>query len=146
MLQAFFPFSKMVFSLPVKKINFLLTCFQFGHVQSMFLLQIVKISAKHDGTNNASKLKNYCSFDFFVVLGCVVSHLLAIAVKSRVGLQGPLVVRCMLLYNENSVKTCKKGLHYFNPLPDDKILDWSKLKQIAEILTCIEMKNKCHIG
>ena len=26
--------------------------------------------------------------------------------------------------------------HGFNPLPDDKILDWSKLKQIA----------KCHIG
>ena len=26
----------------------------------------------------------------------------------------------------------------FNPLPDDKILDWSKLKQIAdEILKCI---------
>ena len=33
-------------------------------------------------------------------------------------------------------------LHYgswsFNPLPDDKILDWSKLKQIADnILKCI---------
>ena len=27
----------------------------------------------------------------------------------------------------------------FNPLPDDKILDWSKLKQIAnDILKCIE--------
>ena len=27
---------------------------------------------------------------------------------------------------------------YFNPLPDDKILDWSKLKQIAnDILKCI---------
>ena len=26
----------------------------------------------------------------------------------------------------------------FNPLPDDKILDWSKLKQIADdILKCI---------
>ena len=24
-----------------------------------------------------------------------------------------------------------------NPLPDDKILDWSKLKQIADILKCI---------
>ena len=28
-----------------------------------------------------------------------------------------------------------------NPLPDDKILDWSKLKQIA-----FKMKNKCYIG
>ena len=27
----------------------------------------------------------------------------------------------------------------FNPLPDDKILDWSKSKQIADdILTCFE--------
>ena len=27
----------------------------------------------------------------------------------------------------------------FNPLPDDKILDWSKFKQIAEnILKCIQ--------
>ena len=26
---------------------------------------------------------------------------------------------------------------FFNPLPDDKILDWSKLKQIADILKCI---------
>ena len=25
----------------------------------------------------------------------------------------------------------------FNPLSDDKILDWSKLKQIADILKCI---------
>ena len=37
-----------------------------------------------------------------------------------------------------------------NPLPDDKILDGPKLKQIADdILKCIEkleMKNKCHIG
>ena len=30
-------------------------------------------------------------------------------------------------------------LEFFNPgwLPDDKILDWSKLKQIADILKCI---------
>ena len=28
---------------------------------------------------------------------------------------------------------------YFNPLPDEKILDWSKLKEIADdILKCIE--------
>ena len=25
----------------------------------------------------------------------------------------------------------------FNPLPDDKILDWFKLKQIADVLKCI---------
>ena len=31
------------------------------------------------------------------------------------------------------------------PLPDKKILDWSKLKEIADdILKCIE--NMCHIG
>ena len=28
---------------------------------------------------------------------------------------------------------------YFNPLPDEKVLDWSKLKEIADdILKCIE--------
>ena len=28
--------------------------------------------------------------------------------------------------------------YFFNPLPDDKILDWSKLEQIADdILECI---------
>ena len=32
----------------------------------------------------------------------------------------------------------------FNPLPDDKILDWSKLKQIADNI--LKMKNKCHMG
>ena len=32
----------------------------------------------------------------------------------------------------------KSSYSPFNPLPDDKILDWSKLKQIAEyILQCI---------
>ena len=36
--------------------------------------------------------------------------------------------------------------HCFNSLPDDKILDWSKLKQIADaILSAFKMKNKCHI-
>ena len=30
------------------------------------------------------------------------------------------------------------SLFFFNPLPDDKDLDWSKLKQIADdILKCI---------
>ena len=29
--------------------------------------------------------------------------------------------------------------HIFNPLPDDKILDWYKMKQIADdILKCIQ--------
>ena len=33
-----------------------------------------------------------------------------------------------------------------NPLPDEKILDWSKLKEISDgILKCIESE-KCHIG
>ena len=32
----------------------------------------------------------------------------------------------------------RKLMVMFNPLPDDKILDWSKLKQIADvILKCI---------
>ena len=35
---------------------------------------------------------------------------------------------------------------YFNSLPDDKILDWSRLKRIADdILKCTKMKNKYHI-
>ena len=33
----------------------------------------------------------------------------------------------------------------FNPLPDDKILDWFKLKQIADE-SAFKMKNKCHTG
>ena len=32
----------------------------------------------------------------------------------------------------------------FNPLIDDKILDWSKLKQIADISKCILNESKCH--
>ena len=32
-----------------------------------------------------------------------------------------------------------KNLFSLNPLPDDKVLDWSKLKQIADgILKCIQ--------
>ena len=35
-------------------------------------------------------------------------------------------------------KSCKLAFIHFNPLPDDKILDWFKLKQIAdETLKCI---------
>ena len=35
-----------------------------------------------------------------------------------------------------------------NTLTDEKILDWSKLKQIADnfLMCIIEMKNKCQIG
>ena len=33
-----------------------------------------------------------------------------------------------------------------NPLPDDKILDWSKLKQIADILKRIENEQEDHDG
>ena len=32
----------------------------------------------------------------------------------------------------------------FNPLPDDKILDWSKKKQIAD--DDLKIKNNCHTG
>ena len=38
-------------------------------------------------------------------------------------------------------------LSFVNPLPDDKILDWSKLKQIEDgILSAFKMENKYHIG
>ena len=44
-------------------------------------------------------------------------------------------------------KTAVFNPQKFNPLPDEKHLDWTKLKQIADdILRCIEMKDKCHIG
>ena len=34
-----------------------------------------------------------------------------------------------------------------DPLPDNKILDWSKLKQIADdIFMRFKIDNKCHIG
>ena len=33
-----------------------------------------------------------------------------------------------------------------DPLPDDKILDWSKLKQIADILKRIENEQEDHDG
>ena len=37
--------------------------------------------------------------------------------------------------------------HATNQLTDDKILDLSKLKQIADnILKCILNENKCHMG
>ena len=34
----------------------------------------------------------------------------------------------------------------FNPLSDDKILDWAKLKQIEDILSAFKMENKCIVG
>ena len=60
-----------------------------------------------------------------------------------------------LLFPQRFQKACfpgaSKGVivwEWVNQLPDDKNLDWSKLKQIAhDILECIKikMKNKCHI-
>ena len=42
---------------------------------------------------------------------------------------------CNLMLTYTASKASKK---LFNPLPDDKILDWTKLKQIADdILKCI---------
>ena len=37
------------------------------------------------------------------------------------------------------------AVFHINPLPDNKILDWSKLKQIADNILKCKMKNKCHI-
>ena len=44
-----------------------------------------------------------------------------------------------ILYSQNMAQYWVEGSnHCFNPLPDNKILDWSKLKQIADdILKCI---------
>ena len=44
------------------------------------------------------------------------------------------------LYSDNIVPfNMDFPSHAFNPLPDDKILDWSKLKQIVDnILKCIQ--------
>ena len=43
-----------------------------------------------------------------------------------------------LQVNHNTEVTMKRApVTSVNPLPDDKILDWSKLKQIADILKCI---------
>ena len=40
----------------------------------------------------------------------------------------------------------KNGI-VINPLPDDKILDWSKLQQIADdILNSFKMESKYHMG
>ena len=40
-----------------------------------------------------------------------------------------------------------ENLASINPLPDDKILAWSKLKLIADdIESAFKMKNKCHVG
>ena len=40
-------------------------------------------------------------------------------------------------------QTAMKSPRKLNPLPDDKILDWSKMKQIVDnFLKCIKMKKK----
>ena len=36
------------------------------------------------------------------------------------------------LVNKNLDLSMRKTLTYVNPLPDDKIIDWSKLKQITD--------------
>ena len=47
----------------------------------------------------------------------------------------PIIILFKQLYNKKKIKKWKKPEHSpvqrINPLPDDKILDWSKLKQIA---------------
>ena len=44
-------------------------------------------------------------------------------------------------------KKLSTGINMFNPSPDDTLLDWSKLKQIADdILKCIQMENEYQIG
>ena len=43
-----------------------------------------------------------------------------------------------------AVWTCLQFCHVVNPLPDDKILDCSKLKQIADNI--LNGKKKYHIG
>ena len=52
----------------------------------------------------------------------------------------------MTEYDYNGAEFCKGMFLIFfsiNPLPDDKILDWSKLKQITDdILKCIQNGNK----
>ena len=41
----------------------------------------------------------------------------------------------------------EKNLQRVDLLPDDKTLDWSKLKQIADnILSAFKMENQYHIG
>ena len=56
-----------------------------------------------------------------------------------------------------NIKTCNKSLFegtkcsellkqvVFNPLPDDKILDWSKLNQIADNIFKVHLKWKISI-
>ena len=64
-----------------------------------------------------------------------------------------LVTFCSLYFSlikQQNFRLLQTGNIYrqqIKPLPDDKILDWSKMKQIADdILKCIQNENKCHIG
>ena len=53
----------------------------------------------------------------------------------------------MLGDTKSKPSTCIHVSQFFNPHPEDKILDWSKLKEIADdILSAFQMKNKCYIG
>ena len=53
------------------------------------------------------------------------------------------VPRTKALSQGKTLKIVLKTLEkYFNPLPDDRILDWSKLKAFADsILKCIRNEN-----
>ena len=49
-----------------------------------------------------------------------------------------VLISICLLENENKSPFLVCNSYFLNPLPDHKILDWSKLKQIADdILKCI---------
>ena len=53
----------------------------------------------------------------------------------------------IMVKTERNAHRKDKGSPLFNPVPDNKILDWSKLKQIADdISKCLKMKNKCYLG
>ena len=60
-------------------------------------------------------------------------------------LQSDLALQSTLHYHE--LLSMKIHPLPFNPLTDDKILDWSKLKQIADdTSSALKMENKRHIG
>ena len=50
---------------------------------------------------------------------------------------GPYFLHNKTQFHQNIIKTSTLTM-FLNPIPDDKILDWSKLKQIADgISKCI---------
>ena len=64
--------------------------------------------------------------------------------KNTVGKGDIALYKQFLLFPQCFQRTCT-ARERVNPLPDDKILDWSKLKQIADILSVlIKMKHKFH--